>query len=105
MKYDNVEIGGKKYRIEFNWNAISGWMDITGHQFDDLADVKKIRGADLTELCYQGILEGCRLESVEFPFTVKDLGAVMSPKTVAAFMNVFTAHMSSVTAVVSPKKK
>jgi hypothetical protein len=105
MKFDNVEISGKKYRIEFNWNAISAWMDITGHQFDDLTDVKNIKGAELTELCYQGIVEGCRLEGMEFPFTVKDLGATMSPITVASFMKVFTTHMSAMTAVVNSKKK
>ena len=105
MRYDNIEIAGKQYRIEFNWNAISAWMDETGQHFDDLVDVSKIKGSHITELCYQAVVEGCRMDGVEFPYSCKDFGAALQPQMIGAFMQIFTNHMKSMTTVVNTKKK
>ena len=105
MKNDNIELGGKKYRIEFNWNAISVWMDITGKSIDHLVDMKDVRGSELTELCYQSVVEGCRRDGVEFPYSKLDFGAELNPKTIGDLMKVLERHMQSRTSIVNPKKK
>ena len=105
MKYDNIEIAGKQYRIEFNWNAVSAWMDETNLEFETLTDVKKIKGSALTELCYQSVLEGCRMEGVEFPYSKMDFGAALHVNIIADFFKILKRHMESMTTVIHPKKK
>lgn len=105
MKTDYLELGDKRYRIEFNWNTIAAWMDNTGHAFEDLGDMKSVKGSDLTELFYQSVVEGSRMDGVEFPLSKLDFGAMLNPRKVADLLIIYARHMQSMTSVVGSKKK
>lgn len=105
MKHDAIEINGKRYRIEFNWNAISCFLDATGLGLESLEDPSKMKPSEITELLFQSVVEGCRMDQEDFPFNKVDFGAALDLLTIAGMMKVFTNQVQSNTTLVIPKKK
>ena len=106
MKKDTIVIGGKTYRVEVNWNALSAFLAAVGRDtIEDLATFNNIRPSEITGLMVACIAEGERLDGRECKLTALDLGAVINPDDVAAFMDIYIRQSSPKQDVDAPKKE
>jgi hypothetical protein len=106
MTHDYVEINGKDYRIEFNWNSMTDFFDRVGKKPSDLDKMDELTAAQYTTLFHAGVVEGCRMDGVEFPFSEKDFGAALTINNVAELLMLYRKHStvkSSVTVKVKKK--
>ena len=106
MKKDYIKIGGKQYRVEVNWNALAAFLASVGRDtVDELANFSAIRPSEITALIAACIIEGERLDGRECHISALDLGAVVSPKDVTAFMGIYVRQSSPEMEVDEPKKE
>lgn len=84
-KFDRIQIGRKEYRIEFNWNAYTAFMESHKMKFGDIHDFNKINPSQFVTLLYEAIFEGCRLENKKFPYNKEDFAAMLTPESIAEF--------------------
>lgn len=106
MEKDYIIIGGKKYRVEVNWNALAAFLREVGRDtIEDLATFNNIRPSEITGLMVACIAEGERLDGRECKLTALDLGAVINPDDVAAFMDIYIRQSSPKQEVDAPKKE
>ncbi len=106
MKKDTIMIAGKEYRVEVNWNALAAFLASVGRDtIEDLASFSTIRPSEITALMAACIAEGERLEGRDCKLTALDLGAVITPEDVAAFMEVYVRQSSPKMEVENPKKE
>jgi len=94
MKNDYIEIDGKKYRVEFNWNAITDFLESEGLKLTDADDLKQLKPRQVTGLIFAGVVEGCRMDAIEFPFSKLDFGAMISPPQVGELLLIYQRHTS-----------
>ena len=90
MKKDYIEISGKRYRVESNWNALTAFLEAVGRNtLDELSKIDSIRPSDLTALMAACIAEGERLDGRGDTPTALDLGAIITPDDVRAFLDIY----------------
>lgn len=92
MKHDAIELDGVLWRVEFNWNAISEYLEANNMDLSAIDDLKTMKPKQITELVYYGLVEGARLEGKEFPYSVKDLS--LSVRDVTALLVIFSRHVN-----------
>lgn len=85
-----IEIGGKPYRVEANWNAISEFLDDRGKNLSDMAHFQDFNTGDLNTLLYRSVEEGERLEGRDLGMTKKDFLAQIGAGTLVEFLTIFT---------------
>lgn len=95
MKNDYIEINNQKYRVEFNWNAITDFLESEGLQLTDADDLKQLKPRQVTGLIYAGVVEGCRMDGTEFPFSKLDFGAMINPPQVGELLLIYQRHTST----------
>lgn len=71
---DFIELNGKSYRVETNWNAIMAFLEALGT--DDMAAVDMTKPRNWAPMMAAAINEGERLEGRECNFTAMELGAM-----------------------------
>ena len=90
MKKDYIEIAGKHYRVESNWNALTAFLDAVGRDtLDELSRINTIRPSELTALMAACIEEGERLDGRDGAPSAKDLGAIITPDDVREFLEIY----------------
>ena len=90
MKKDYIEIAGKRYRVESNWNALTAFLEAVGRNtLDELSKINMFRPSELTALMAACIAEGQRLDGSKDVPTALDLGAVITPEDVRVFMDIY----------------
>jgi len=89
MKHDHIEINGTKYRVEFNWNAITDFLESENMALTDADDLRQLKPSQVTGLIYAGVVEGCRLENTPFQFSKLDFGAMISPPVVGQLLLIY----------------
>lgn len=106
MKKDYIEIGGKQYRVEVNWNALAAFLVAVGRDtIEDLAGFNTIKPSEVAALIWACVSEGERLEGRGFNLSVLDIGAVISPVDVTTFMEIYIRQSSPQMEVDEPKKE
>jgi hypothetical protein len=106
MKKDFIKIGGKEYRVESNWNALTAFLrDVDRDSIDELANYRTIRLSEITSMMAACINEGERLEGRECNMTPLDLGAIITPADVTVFMNIYAKQGAPKMEVDEPKKE
>ncbi len=106
MKKDYIAIGGKEYRVEVNWNALTAFLQAVGRDtIEDLASFKTIRPSEIPALMAASINEGERLEGRDSKVEALDLGAIIGPADVAAFMDIYVRQSAPRMEVEEPKKE
>lgn len=106
MKKDYIEIAGKRYRVEVNWNATTAFLQAVGRDtIEDLAGITTFRPSELTALMAACIAEGERLDGRGDTPSALDLGAVISPNDVAEFMKIYLGQSSPAMEVDASKKE
>ena len=105
MKKDTIVIGGKEYRVEANWNALTEFLQAVGRDtLEDLASFRTIRPSEIPALMAACINEGERLDGRESKFTALELGAIISPADAVVFMNIYVKQSAPRMEVEEPKK-
>ena len=90
MKKDYIEIAGKRYRVESNWNALTAFLDAVGRDtLDELSRINTIRPSELTALMTACIEEGERLDGRDGAPSAKELGAIITPDDVREFLTIY----------------
>lgn len=107
MEKSFIEICGKTYRVEVNWNALSAFLVAVGRDtLEGLSDIASMRPSDIAPLMAAAINEGERLEGRESHLTGEVLGAMIRPSHVGEFMEIYIRQSSaSVDMEDSAKKK
>ena len=106
MKKDYIEIGGKTYRVESNWNALIAFLCAVGRDdITQLTKIKSIRPSEIMPLMAACIAEGERLDGKEGSPTAMDLGAVATPEDVREFMSIYARQSEPKVNVEQPKKE
>ena len=106
MKKDYIEIAGKRYRVESNWNALTAFLDAVGRDtLDELSRINTIRPSELTALMAACIEEGERLDGRDGAPSAKDLGAIITPDDVRVFMDIYVKQSNPELDQEEPKKE
>lgn len=106
MKKDTIFIAGQEYRVEVNWNALAAFLREVGRDtIEDLASFSTIRPSEITTLMWACFAEGERLDGRECSISALDLGAVIGPNDVAAFMDIYVRQSAPQMEVENPKKE
>ena len=106
MKKDYIEIAGKRYRVESNWNALTAFLDAVGRNtLDELSKIDSIRPSELTAMMAACIAEGERLDGRGNAPTPLDLGAVITPDDVRNFLEIYVRQSNPQLNQEEPKKE
>ena len=90
MKKDYIEIAGRRYRVEVNWNALTSFLRAVGRDtIDELSRIETLRPSELTALMSACMEEGERLEGRDGVPGPMDLGAVITPDDVREFIEIY----------------
>ena len=77
---DSIQINDKSYRVEYNWEAVTSFLEAEDLPFGVLDEFAKLTPRQLTRLCYQGVVSGCKLDGFKFPYTFEAfMGAIRMP--------------------------
>lgn len=106
MEKDYIEIGGRRYRVEVNWNATTAFLVAVGRDtLEELSRIENFRPSELTALMAACIAEGERLDGRGDAPSAVDLGAVVTPSDVADFIRVYVRQSAPRMDVEEPKKE
>jgi hypothetical protein len=105
MRNDYIEINGKKFRIEFNWNAISSFIEDNNLSLSSIDELDNLKPSQITSLIFNAIKEGARIENIPFNFNEKDVGASLSLKNISDILVVFNRQVQATNANQPVKKK
>lgn len=105
MQNDYIEIDGKDYRIEFNWNTISKFITLSGRQLIEAEKIASLPAEDITLFIHCALVEGCRLDGEKFPFTVDEVGGMMDIADIPVLFAIFSDQMAAKKTNIVAKKK
>lgn len=106
MKKDYIEIAGKRYRVEVNWNALTSFLEAVGRDtIEELSQLSNFKPSEMTHLMAASIAEGQRLDGSKDVPSAMDLGAVIKPEDVLAFMKIYARQSNPQLEPEEPKKE
>ena len=106
MKKDYIEINGKRFRVESNWNALTAFLEAVGRNtLDELSKINNFRPSELTSLMAACIAEGQRLDGNKDVPTALDLGAIITPDNVREFLEIYVRQSNPKLNQEEPKKE
>ena len=106
MKKDYIEIMGKRFRVESNWNALTAFLEAVGRNtLDELSKIGTLRPSELTNLMVACLAEGERLDGREFTMSALDLGALITPDNVREFLEIYVRQSNPKLNQEAPKKE
>lgn len=106
MKKDYIEIAGKRYRVESNWNALTAFLEAVGRNtLEELSKIDSIKPTELTAMMAACISEGQRLDGSKDVPSAMDLGAVITPDDVRTFLDIYVRQSNPQVSQEEPKKE
>ena len=106
MEKSFINIGGKDYRVEVNWNALSAFLKAVGRDtLEGLSDISDMKPSDIAPLMAAAINEGERLEGRESRFAGESIGEVIRPSHVSKFMAIYIDQSRAQLEPEEPAKK
>ena len=106
MEKDYIEIAGRRYRVESNWNALTAYLAAVGRDtIDELSKIQGIKPSELTALMAACIAEGERLEGRGDTPSAVDLGAMITPDDVRIFFDIYIRQSNPKRPADEPKKE
>ena len=106
MKKDYIEIAGKRYRVESNWNALTAFLEAVGRNtLEELSKIDSIKPTELTAMMAACIAEGQRLDGSKDAPSAMDLGAVITPDDVRTFLDIYVRQSTPQVSQDEPKKE
>ena len=93
MKKEYIEVGGKKYRVEANWNAVAEFCAKKGAvKLSQLDILSRLGVGDILTLMHCCIKEGERMDGRDFELTEQDLGSVANAGVISRFIALYVAQ-------------
>ena len=106
MQKSYLTIGGKEYRVEVNWNALTAFLEAVGRDtLEGLSSISGMKPSEISALIAASINEGERLEGRESKLTAQDIGATLKLADVTAFMNIYIDQSRAQMDTKEPKKE
>ena len=105
MKHDTIEINGTPYRVEFNWNAISNFLEEEDLALNSIDDLTTLKPSQITRFIFEAVKEGSRMQGVDFNFDVKEFGAAIGIAEVGKLLVVFQRQSTAGNKAEKTKKK
>lgn len=106
MKKDYIEIAGKRYRVEANWNALTSFLEAVGRNtIEELSQINSFKPSEMTHLMAACIAEGQRLDGSKDVPSALDIGAVIKPEDVLLFMETYVRQSNPQVNQEEPKKE
>jgi hypothetical protein len=85
---------GRKVRLEWNWNAVNEWSNVSGKELLDLAK-GKAKGSDMLTIVYQAAVEGERIDGKDLALTEKEFGGLINMQGIINASNIITSQSST----------
>jgi hypothetical protein len=95
MKKDYIEINGIKYPVEFNMNAQFAFMEAQNLSFFEDYKLNTLRPQQIKALIYEGVVEGCRINNIEFPYSIFDFIAMIKAEHVGKLLMIYASQNRS----------
>lgn len=90
MEKSFIEIGGKRYRVEVNWNALGNFLSLVGDDsIGGLTKLDQFRVTHITSLVVACIKEGERLEGNDVSLDPLKLGETFRLSNFQEFMAIY----------------
>lgn len=105
MKNDFIEINDKQYRVEFNWESITVFLETEGLTLADVDDLRLLQPRQITGLIYSGICEGCSCDGIKFPYTIKEFSKMIQPYHVGDIVMIYARQTTRKTKPESDNKE
>lgn len=105
MKNDYIQINDTDFRIEFNWNALSDFLENQNIELSDVDKIENLKPHQVTALIYFAVKEGARMEQKDFPFDMRDFGAKLNQTDLADLLVVYRRQSQVKSKVSNTKKK
>jgi len=92
MEKSYIEIAGKRYRVECNWNAYAEFLRMSGRDSmsELVAVVGELRPSDTAGLMAASINEGERLDGRESHWTAESIGETANVLEIAQFIRIYS---------------
>ena len=105
MQNDYFELKGTDYRIEWNWGAISNFIEDTNLELSDIDKLTNKNPKVITKFIHSAFTEGGRLDGVPFPFSVDELGGLLEIADITELLKVYFQQIASKKSEGKAKKK
>ena len=106
MLKDTMTLGGRDVRVEINWNALSAFLaDVGRDTLDGLSTISAMKPSEIPALMAACINEGERLEGRESHLKAMDVGAIIKPSDVIAFVKIYSGQSRTMLEEEPAKKK
>jgi hypothetical protein len=90
-----IELAGKKYRIEFNWNTITDYCEIKNiTDLSALDSLASLSPGELRQFLHCAIKEGERMDGRELEITAVEFGGMLKFDDIQKLMQVFQKQSS-----------
>lgn len=92
---DYIDIGGKKVRVEANWNALTAFLSDTGRNtMEGLSDLASMKPSDIAPMMAACINEGERLDGRDSVYTGQRIGEICGMTEMAQFLTIYAKQTS-----------
>lgn len=95
MEKHYIELGGRRFRAEYNWNALTSFLVATGQDtMEGMSDLK-MRPSEIAKMIFFAVREGERLDGRELDITEEWIGENLDTQKVVEIFSIFNAHTSN----------
>ena len=106
MPKATMTLGGREVRVEINWNTLAAFLaDVGRDTLEGLSTISVLKPSEIPALMAAAINEGERLEGRESHLSPLDVGAIIRPKDVEAFMQIYVRQSAAQVEVDGGKKQ
>ena len=106
MPKATMTLGGREVRVEINWNTLAAFLaDVGRDTLEGLSTISVLKPSEIPALMAAAINEGERLEGRESNLKAVDVGALIKPSDVTAFLNIYVEQSRVQMEVDEPKKE
>ena len=93
---NKIKIAGRTFRVEFNWNAMADYCDLSGiSDLSRLDNLGVISAHEMRTFIFCAIKEGERMDGRELELSPVDLGALLRPDDIGRIMSIYSSQTTS----------
>lgn len=106
MKRDTILINDQEYWIEFNWDAVTDFLETENLELMDIDNLQKLNPKKITSLFYSGVKAGATLQGVPFDFDREQFSSILNIKDATNLLIIYARHSQAESKVSKkPEKK
>lgn len=90
---NTVNIGGRICRVEFNWNALADYCELSGlEDISKLDNLSAITATDMRTFIFCALKEGERMAGRDLELSPVDVGALLRPADISEIMQIYASQ-------------